>query len=99
MAYKNKLPLLINQELGSRDFTVSNKDFDFKNNVFKNFRGNLTNFRLNKKNLIFTRQSGKEIDSIGPLLIKNDIDYIRINADNFLEEFEFSIKTPSDTNL
>lgn len=96
MAYKKKLPLLINQNLGSRDFTISKKDFDFKNNVLKNFGNSITNFTANKKILIFTRQSDKEIDSIGPLLIKNDIDYIRINADSFFKNFDFSIKIPSN---
>lgn len=96
MVDKNKLPLLINQELGNRDFTISNKDFDFKNNVLKSFGGNVANFIANKKILILTRQSDKEIDSIGPLLIKNDIDYIRINADSFFGNFEFSIKIPSE---
>lgn len=95
----NKKPLLLNQNLGKRDFASRKKDVDFKSNVMSIFGDNLDLSSTDKKILILTSLDDSEINFIGPHLVKRNIDYIRINAENFSDEFEFSFTLNDDQDF
>lgn len=87
-----KTPLLLNQNIGSRDFSDRKIDMDFKNNFLKIFSNNNFNLDASLKILIFTSLDDSEINNLGPYLIKHNIDYIRVNGENFMDYFKFTLK-------
>ncbi|ATF26391.1 ATP-grasp domain-containing protein [Brochothrix thermosphacta] len=93
---KNK-PLLLNQIIGKRNLADNKKDLDFKNNILTIFKSRLETATFKRRLLILTSLDDAEINIIGPHLIKNKIDYLRLNCENFSDLFEFSIKIPNDS--
>lgn len=94
----NKLPLLLNQDLGKRDFSSIKKDIDFKNNALRIYGDKISFQQMEKRVLIITSMDDTEVNVLGPKLIQNDIDYIRINAEDFRNYFDFSFSIYNGLN-
>lgn len=91
-------PLLLNQVIGKRDLSSHKNDLDFKNNMLKIFKNSLETSEFKKRILILTSLDDSEINILGPHFIKNKIDYLRINCENFSDFFDFSITIPNTSN-
>lgn len=78
MIDNNKFPDLSGKRFKS---TINYKDMDFKNNFTKIFGNDVDLEKPIRRVLILTRKIDKDIDFLGPFLIQNNIDYVRINSD------------------
>lgn len=80
-------PYLMKRSTGYQSINQT-KDIDFKyllnsqNIPIKNFKKNI---------IIFTRRSDDEITLLGPYLIAESINYIRIDEEDFIDKFEIEI--------
>lgn len=82
-----KKPFLLNYQSETENLNEHQKDIDFKNNVRSIYKDNLEKESFEKTILIFARIDDPEIDYLGPYFIKNNINYIRIDAEYFLQDF------------
>jgi len=86
----SNLPFLFNYQSEKVNLNNLSKDIDFRNNMRKIYGSNLEITKEQDTVLIFTRLHDDEVNFIGPYLAKENINYIRIDADYFLDDFKMT---------
>lgn len=71
-----------------KNLNITGKDIDFKNSMRKIYGESLQIDNSQNTILILSRVHDTEINYIGPLLARKNINYIRIDADYFLEDLK-----------
>ncbi|CPZ28336.1 MvdD-like protein with pre-ATP grasp domain [Staphylococcus saprophyticus] len=86
-------PLILQDSSNIYDVINDNRFVDFKEKMLDLYGNKVKQNEMNYKILIFTRKYDPEITYIAPYLIKEKIDYIRIDIENIERElyFDFSI--------
>lgn len=91
-------PFLMTMTDSKEDLRNKIKDIDYRSHLVDILGLNrLKALNLKNKIVIFTRIDDPEIDFIGKLLLENEIDYLRINAEQLLE-FKFSLDYQNSNN-
>ncbi|MEX2784180.1 hypothetical protein AB3331_03155 [Streptococcus sp. H49] len=85
-------PYLLKKSTGYK--IIKQKNIDFKQ-MFANYEINKSDF--NKRILIFTRKEDDEITLLGPHLLASGIDYVRVDQEDFLDNFSINISICNDT--
>lgn len=86
-------PFLLEGAIDSKD-TRNYKNLDFKYNAMKYLDTEVA-FPAKRTILIFTRKEDGDIDVLGPELIKEEINYIRVDS-NDLRDFSFCVNVTNN---